>query len=103
MLTTFIESLAALWEKTYHFIAPPNTEPPYIVWTEDGGNDLKANNRHAEKITTGTLDLFVRYETDPLIQRIPAFLNNFPVAYSLVSVSYEEETGFLHYSWDWEV
>lgn len=103
MLTTFIETVAKLWEKTYHFTAPPNTEPPYIVWKEDGNNDLNSNNRHSEKIVTGTMDLFIRSETDPLIRKLPALMNDFPAAYSLISVEYEEETGLLHYSWDWEV
>lgn len=103
MLTTFIKALVALNEKTFHFLAAPNTEAPYIVWAEDGANDLAANNEHAEKVLTGTVDLFTRQEADPLISSIPSTMGRIPVAYSLSVVQYEEETGLLHYTWDWEL
>lgn len=103
MLTTLIEALAALCPETHHFYAPPNTMPPYLVWAEDGGNDLGANNQHVERAVTGSLNLFTRDEADPLIRGVRSLMDRLPVAYSLISVSWEEETGLIHYSWDWEV
>lgn len=102
MLTTFIKALVALNERTFHYFASPQTEAPYIVWAEDGANDLVANNGHSEKMLTGTVDLFTREEADPLFQSIPEVMDRIPVAYSLTTVQYEEETGLIHYSWDWE-
>ena len=43
------EALAALGS-AYHYIAQPNAVPPYLVWMEDGSNDLFADNVHAISI-----------------------------------------------------
>lgn len=96
-------ALLTVTDKVYHFIAPPNTAPAYIVWAEDGANDLVANNRHIEKVWTGSVDLYTDKESDPFVTAIPVALENAGAAYSLVMVEYEEETSLIHYSWDWEM
>lgn len=97
------DALVSLTEKTYHYTAPPNTDPAYIVWKEDGSNDLTASNIHAEKAWTGVVDLYTNQEFDPLVDGVPKVFERVGAAYNLVSVDYEEETGLIHYSWDWEL
>lgn len=75
----------------------------YFVWQEDGANDLEANNVHAERAVTGRTDLYTKQEFDPWADALGEAFSSRGIAWSLVSVSYEEETGFRHYSWDWEV
>lgn len=75
----------------------------YFVWQEDGSNDLMLGDRHAERAVTGTTDLFTTTEFDPWADEIGEAFSSFGIAWSLVSVDYEEDTGFYHYSWDWEV
>ena len=75
----------------------------YFVWQEDGANDLICNGIHAERAVTGTTDLFTTTEFDPWADEIGEAFSSFGIAWSLVSVDYEEDTGFYHYSWDWEV
>lgn len=75
----------------------------YFVWQEDGRNDLPANNAHAEKAVTGRTDLFTKLELDPWAVALGEALSSHDIAWKLVSVAYEEETGFTHYSWNWEV
>lgn len=75
----------------------------YFVWTEDGANDLIAGNGHGERTMTGRTDLFTKIEFDPWADQLTASFTRYGIAWSLVSVDYEEATGFLHYSWDWEV
>lgn len=75
----------------------------YFVWTEDGANDLLAGNRHAERAMTGRTDFYTKQEFDPWAADLEQSLTDHGIAWSLVSVDYEEETGFIHYSWDWEV
>lgn len=75
----------------------------YFVWQEDGANDLEANNVHAEKAVTGSTDLFTKLEFDPWADALEAAFSANGIAWKLVSVDYEEATGFTHYSWDWEV
>lgn len=75
----------------------------YFVWQEDGANDLEANNIHAEKSVTGTTDLFTKQEFDPWKEQFEAALDAAGIAWYLNSIQYEEDTGFLHYEWVWEV
>lgn len=75
----------------------------YFVWREDGGNDLNAGDCHAERAVTGVTDLYTKLEFDPWADALGDALSSAGVAWSLVSVSFEEGTGFWHYSWDWEV
>ena len=76
----------------------------YFVWQEDGAGDgVKAESRHDEKTTTGTTDLFTKTEFDPWAEEIEASFSNHGIAWHRNSVQYEDETGFIHYEWVWEV
>lgn len=75
----------------------------YFVWMEDGSNDLKAGNEHAEKVVTGVTDLYTKQEFDPWADALGESFSRYGIAWNLVAVDYEEETNFYHYSWDWEV
>lgn len=99
MLETLQAALAALTERCYHYFVESNAEPSYIVWAEDGDNDLAANNGHGECSYTGTIDLYTKLESDPLLASIPQALEQIGASYYLNSVQYEEETGLIHYEW----
>lgn len=103
MLETLRAALAALTDKAYHINAAPNTVPPYLVWMEDGDNDLTANNVHGERCFTGTVDLYTKSDTDPLVEQVPAALEGIGAAWYFNSLQYEEDTGLNHYEWVWEV
>lgn len=75
----------------------------YFVWQEDGANDLNAGSRHQERAVTGRTDLFTKLEFDPWADALGEALSDRCVAWSLLGVDYEEDTGFYHYTWDWEV
>lgn len=75
----------------------------YFVWQEDGANDLEADGIHAEKSVTGTTDLFTKQEFDPWKDQFEAALDASGIAWYLNSIQYEEDTGFTHYEWVWEV
>lgn len=75
----------------------------YFVWGERGANDLEANDVHAEKAVLGYTDLYTKQEFDPWKGQIEESFDKFGIAWSLNSVQYEEETGFTHYEWYWEV
>ena len=76
----------------------------YFVWMEDGASDFQAGNKHVEKATTGTTDLFTKIEFDPWKNEIEkSFDDSQDIAWYLNSVQYEEETGFWHYEWVWSV
>ena len=75
----------------------------YFVGAEDGANDLTASNVHAERAISGTTDLFSKTELDPWAEEIEESFNAFEVSWYLSSVQYEEDTGFWHWEWVWEV
>lgn len=75
----------------------------YFVWQEDGTNDLCADGGHAERAVQGTTDLYTMREDDPWVDALGEALSGHGLAWSLNSVQYEEDTGFFHYEWVWEV
>ena len=75
----------------------------YFVWREDGSDDLAASNGHAERAVTGVTDLYTKQEFDPWADQLGEALSSAGIAWELVSVELEEDTGFWHYSWDWTV
>lgn len=75
----------------------------YFVWQEDGANDLEADGLHAERAVTGSTDLFTKKEFDPWKEALEQALEAAGIAWSYNSFQYEEETGFYHHEWYWEV
>ena len=76
----------------------------YFVWQEDGANDFEADDLHAESAVTGTTDLYTKQEFDPWKDAFEAALEaDGTIAWSLNSVQYEEDTGFIHYEWEWQL
>lgn len=76
----------------------------YFVWQEDGANDFEAGGVHVEKAVTGSTDLFTKQELDPWrVAMEAAFDASGLIVWRLSSVQYEEDTGFWHYEWSWEV
>ena len=75
----------------------------YFVWMEDGSGDQVGDNGHAERSVTGVTDLYSKMEFDPWSEELGESLSQYGISWNLVSVDYEEDTGFFHWSWDWEV
>lgn len=75
----------------------------YFVWQEDGSNDLMAGGEHSETAMTGRTDLFTKLEFDPWAEELGKAFSRYGIAWRLVTIDYEEDTNFTHYSWDWEV
>lgn len=75
----------------------------YFVWQEDGRNDLMADGVHAEGAVTGTTDLYTKQEFDPWVEELQEAFEVHGISWYLNSVQFEEDTGFTHYEWVWEV
>lgn len=75
----------------------------YFVWQEEQALDLCAGNVHRERAMAGTTDLFTKTEYDPWIAQLQAAFDAYGIAWNLESVQYEQDTGFIHYEWYWEV
>lgn len=76
----------------------------YFVWQEDSRSDFEEDDRHGEKAVEGTTDLYTKQEFDPWADEFEAALDaDGCIAWRLNSCQYEEETGFHHYEWVWQV
>lgn len=92
-------ALLTVTSEVYHFRAD-TAATKYIVWAEDGGGALMADDRPAERYTQGTVDYFTPDESDPDVSRIAAALEGVSACY-LNSVQYEDDTGLIHWEWVW--
>lgn len=76
----------------------------YFVWMEDGRNDFEAGDRHVEKVVEGTTDLYTKQEFDPWAAALEAALEaDGTIAWHKNSTQYEEDTGFFHHEWVWQL
>lgn len=96
-----IQAHTAVTESVSH--AERLSSDRYFVWQEDGYNELLSDDSHSETAVTGFTDLFTKQEFDPWADELCRNFEKFGVAYSLRIIQYEPDTGFFHYTWDWEV
>lgn len=76
----------------------------YIVWAEDmEGSRVSGNNYKIEQSIQGTVDYYTKTESDTAVDNIQSALTDARIAFYLKSVQYEDETGYIHYEWVWEV
>lgn len=75
----------------------------YGVYAEDSSNDLNADDGHAEKALEGTLDYFTRDDSGTPQATIEAVLEGLNVPWYLNTIQYEDDTGYIHYEWVFEV
>ena len=102
-LKTFGEGLAQVaGSRTYHYFRPQQ-EPPFTVWAENGEDgSFDANNHKMEQQIHGTIDYFTKTEWDPTVDAIQEYLNTLEgCGWNLLSVQHEDETGLIHYEWEW--
>ena len=97
-----MSALATVTPDVRHGFAKTKAER-YIVWQEDGGNYFRADDFTAEKIMSGTIDLFSKTEFDAWSEGVEDALDAAEISYHLNSVQFEEQTGFWHWEWVFEI
>jgi hypothetical protein len=95
--------LSILPEATFHYEAWAKPDK-YIVWAEDGqGNTIFADDKLDERAIEGTADYYTKSEYDPVVRQIETAMDDSEMSWELSSVQHEEETGYIHYEWIWQV
>lgn len=95
--------LAKVTTTCYHYWRPVKTVP-CLIWAEDGEDGAAYSDNHkTEQVISGTVDLFTKTEFDPLADSVQETLDALGLSWSLESVQFEEETGFIHMEWNWGV
>lgn len=102
MLDALITALTGTGYSFEHYGWSKAPAGDYGVYAEDGGNDLEADGKHAEKALTGTVDYFTRDDSDTPRTTIEAALETCCV-WSLNSIQFEPDSGYIHYEWVFEV
>lgn len=81
-----------------------DTSQPYGVWAEDiESSSLETDNYKAGQMIQGTVDWFTKDQDDPVLEELPLALNNARIKWKLNSVQYEDNTGYIHYEYLFEV
>ena len=96
-------ALLELGVPVFHYFAFGQTGN-YIVWTEDSeGQSLHADNVKTGQVIQGTIDYFTKTENDPLVKQIQDKLNEVEISWRLNDIFREDDTGYIHYEWVFEV
>jgi len=98
------ELLLTIGPPVFHYFADKQ-KGSYIIWAEDGeGDTVHADGQKVERVITGTIDYFTNTENDPVVGQIESALDSDDgLAWTLNLVQYEDDTGYIHYEWVWEV
>lgn len=95
--------LGVLPKKVFHYKATGQTSN-YIVWQEDGADSIQsADDKVILRAITGSVDYFTKTEYDPIVKQLEQAMNESDMSWYLESIQYEEDTGYIHYEWNWEV
>lgn len=94
---------AVLPGKAFHYFARKKDQN-YLVWAEEKiPTLLKGDNKVQKRKITGTTDYFTKEEYDPVVKQIEEAMNQGQMSWECNSIQREEETGYIHYEWIWEV
>ena len=79
-------------------------EDKYIVWAEDSeGSSVEGDDQKTNQSIQGTIDYYTKEDMDPKVDEIQKALVDACISFYLNSVQYEDETGYIHYEWVFEV
>lgn len=98
-----IEALNATGFAFAHYAWSEAPAGDYGTYAEDSGEDLTADNIHAERATVGYINYFTRDDSDTPRATIEAALNGLRIPWNLNTVQYENDTGYIHYEWEFSV
>lgn len=92
------------FDHIYHYDAGTEKIDRYIVWAEEGeGSSDYVNNRLDNQVVQGSVDLYTKKEFDELADKIQSVMDSESIAFTLIAVQYETDTGYIHYTWKWEI
>ena len=76
----------------------------YVVWAEDAeGSSEEADDHKTNQSIQGTIDYYSKTDMDINVDKIQEALIGAHISFYLSSVQYEDETGYIHHEWIWEV
>lgn len=101
MITDAIESLVQNGYKFAHFAWSHAPEGDYGTWGEDSGNEFTAGDVVAETVMNGFVDYFTRADSGAPKETIEKAMTDAGIVFHLDAVQYENDTGYIHYTWEY--
>lgn len=98
-------ALTAVSNAVYHYRRPASLDGA-VLWAEDSEDgSFKSDNHLAEQVIHATVDYFTKTEYDQKADDIQTALDSIQTgAWRLNSISYEDDTGLIHFEWEvWTV
>lgn len=93
-------ALTAISTNVYHYKRPASIDGA-IIWQEDSeDSSFHAGNHCVEQQIHGTIDYFTKTEFDSTCDDIQSALDACMCGWRLNSVQYEDDTGLIHYEWE---
>lgn len=97
------DALLTVSENVGHYEALKK-EDSYIVWAEDGsGAQLAGDNFALNQAVSGLIHYYTKTESDETVEMIIAALKAAKISFRMQAVQYEEETKYIHHTWEFEV
>lgn len=96
-------ALLTVTDRVFHYECQKKSDR-YIVWAEDGqGDTVWADGNMQQQVIQGTINYFTKTEYDEAPDRIQQALGAVNISYRLNSIQFEEEAGYIHFEWVWEL
>lgn len=98
------DAITALQTQGYafaHFAWSHAPEGDYGTWAEDTGTEFTVGNVTVEQVLNGFVDYFTRDDSAAPRQAIQQAMTDAGVVWHLDAVQYENDTGYIHYSWSY--
>ena len=81
----------------------PERQRDHGVYAEDNEKALYANNKRAEHVLQGSIDLYTKDDSGAPKRNVEEALDAYNIPFRLDYIEYERDTGFIHYEWIFEI
>ena len=103
-VTDLKNELEALSAKAYHYMAPQQAKPPYIVWGETSVSHAEDADDEAQLLlVSGELWYYTAKPYDTEVHEIIAALENADAAWRIGSIGRDSQTGMIVYGFTWGI
>lgn len=103
-VTELREALLRVTENTYHYKAPQQKAPPYIVWGETSITHAEDADDEAQiLLVSGELWYYTNAEYDKAVHGIVGALESVGAAWRVSSIGRDNSTGMIVYGFVWSM
>ncbi len=103
-VTDLRNALLSVSADTYHYKAPQQKKPPYIVWGETSISHAEdADDRAQILLVSGELWYYTNEEYDQVVHEIMDALDEAEAAWRVSSIGRDNTTGMIVYGFAWSL